>query len=58
MARSISSLLARGDHGYDHVVATKDYHIDPGSHFADEPRMRRTLAQALRGGGNGAWIPP
>jgi nicotinamidase/pyrazinamidase len=37
VARSISSLLANGDHGYDHVVATKDYHIDPGSHFADEP---------------------
>jgi len=37
VARSISSLLADGDHGYDHVVATKDYHIDPGSHFADNP---------------------
>ena len=37
VARSISSLLASGDHGYDHVVATKDYHVDPGSHFADSP---------------------
>jgi nicotinamidase/pyrazinamidase len=37
VARSISSLLADGGHGYDHVVATKDYHIDPGGHFADEP---------------------
>ena len=37
VARSISELLARGNHGYDHVVATKDYHIDPGSHFASEP---------------------
>jgi nicotinamidase/pyrazinamidase len=37
VARSISELLADGDHGYDHVVATKDYHIDPGSHFATEP---------------------
>ncbi|WP_329425516.1 nicotinamidase [Streptosporangium sp. NBC_01495] len=24
-------------HGYDHVVATRDYHVDPGSHFATEP---------------------
>jgi nicotinamidase/pyrazinamidase len=24
-------------HGYDHVVATRDYHVDPGSHFAAEP---------------------
>jgi nicotinamidase/pyrazinamidase len=22
---------------YDHVVATRDYHIDPGSHFSDNP---------------------
>jgi nicotinamidase/pyrazinamidase len=27
------------DHGgdYAHVVATRDYHIDPGAHFSDEP---------------------
>jgi len=37
VAHSITELLAREDHGYDHVVATKDYHIDPGSHFAAEP---------------------
>lgn len=24
-------------HGYDHVVATRDYHVDPGTHFAEEP---------------------
>ncbi len=23
--------------GYDHVVATRDYHIDPGSHFSENP---------------------
>ncbi|HIY43382.1 MAG TPA: nicotinamidase [Candidatus Nocardiopsis merdipullorum] len=23
--------------GYDHIVATRDYHIDPGAHFSDEP---------------------
>ena len=31
----ISELL--GQHGYDHVVATMDYHIDPGDHFSDQP---------------------
>src|SRR4051812_6948340 len=25
------------DHAYDHVVATRDYHVDPGAHFAAEP---------------------
>ncbi|GAA3444747.1 isochorismatase family protein [Planomonospora venezuelensis] len=24
-------------HPYDHVVATRDYHVDPGDHFAAEP---------------------
>ncbi|GGL35744.1 isochorismatase family protein [Planomonospora parontospora] len=24
-------------HGYDHVVATRDFHVDPGGHFAAEP---------------------
>ncbi len=37
VARSVSSLLASADHGYGHVVATSDYHIDPGSHFSREP---------------------
>ncbi len=36
VARAISARLA-GPHGYDHVVATKDFHIDPGDHFADHP---------------------
>ena len=31
VARSISSLLADGNHGYDHVVATKDYHVTPAA---------------------------
>lgn len=25
------------EQGYDHVVATRDYHADPGAHFAAEP---------------------
>jgi nicotinamidase/pyrazinamidase len=36
VARSISELLAGGP-GYAHVVATKDFHIDPGEHFAENP---------------------
>ena len=37
VARGISSLLASPGHGYAHVVATKDFHIDPGSHFSAHP---------------------
>lgn len=36
VASAVAGLLA-GDHGYDCVVATRDHHIDPGSHFSDEP---------------------
>jgi nicotinamidase/pyrazinamidase len=36
VVRAINALLT-GDHGYAHVVATKDLHIDPGNHFADDP---------------------
>lgn len=35
VAAAISGALAEG--GWDHVVATKDYHIDPGAHFGDPP---------------------
>ncbi len=36
VAGKISALLGRA-HGYDHVVATRDHHVDPGDHFSDNP---------------------
>ena len=36
VAGRIDALL-RGDHDYDHVVATRDHHIDPGTHFSADP---------------------
>lgn len=36
VARAISTRLAN-PHDYAHVVATKDFHIDPGSHFSGHP---------------------
>ncbi|MFE5741301.1 isochorismatase family protein [Streptomyces celluloflavus] len=38
IAAAITDLVgqAAGD-GYRHVVATRDYHIDPGDHFSDHP---------------------
>jgi nicotinamidase/pyrazinamidase len=35
VAAGISAALATGD--WDHVVATKDYHINPGAHFGNPP---------------------
>ncbi|MGB2921904.1 MAG: isochorismatase family protein [Mycobacterium sp.] len=36
VARGINDLLT-GNPGYDHVVATQDFHIDPGDHFSETP---------------------
>ncbi|HLL62133.1 MAG TPA: isochorismatase family protein [Propionibacteriaceae bacterium] len=36
VAGKIADLLD-GDHPYDHVVATRDHHIDPGGHFSPAP---------------------
>lgn len=35
VATAISRRLDEG--GYDHAVATRDHHIDPGAHFSPEP---------------------
>lgn len=37
VAAGISGLLADEPQRWDHVVATKDYHVDPGAHFGDPP---------------------
>lgn len=35
VARAVSERLAHG--GYDHAVATRDHHVDPGAHFSASP---------------------
>ncbi|MEW2381381.1 isochorismatase family protein [Micromonospora sp. NPDC047707] len=37
VAAGVSRLLAADPGRWDHVVATKDYHVDPGPHFGDPP---------------------
>lgn len=37
VARAITSHLRDHAPDYDLVVATRDYHVDPGPHFADDP---------------------
>lgn len=37
VAADISELVADQPQRWDHVVATRDYHIDPGSHFSTTP---------------------
>ncbi|MHA7651639.1 isochorismatase family protein [Mycobacterium sp. ML4] len=42
------------DRGYHHVVATKDFHIDPGNHFADDPDYYLSWPPHCRAGSSGA----
>src|SRR5437762_2254995 len=37
VAAGISVALASSNQRWDHVVATKDFHIDPGAHFSASP---------------------
>lgn len=37
VAKGISLVLDKAGDRWDHVVATKDWHIDPGAHFSDHP---------------------
>jgi nicotinamidase/pyrazinamidase len=38
VARAVSDYLAGPDGaGYDHVVASQDFHVDPGEHFSADP---------------------
>ena len=58
VARSISEYLAGPDSRYDHVVATQDYHIDPGGHFSAEPDFIATWPPHCVAGTPGADFHP
>jgi nicotinamidase/pyrazinamidase len=54
VARGIAALLAAPDHGYDHVAATQDFHIDPGSHFSAHPDYAQSWPPHCVAGSAGA----
>ncbi|GAB3963710.1 nicotinamidase [Actinoallomurus acanthiterrae] len=37
VATAISTYIQDNRRAYDHVVATRDFHLEPGDHFSDEP---------------------
>jgi nicotinamidase/pyrazinamidase len=57
VAWAISELLA-GRPGYAHVVATKDFHVDPGSHFSDHPDYAASWPPHCVAGTTGADFHP
>ena len=52
----INDLVAA--HGYDHVVATADYHVDPGDHFSTEPDFVNSWPRHCVAGTHGAEFHP
>ncbi|MGJ3188658.1 isochorismatase family protein [Paenarthrobacter nitroguajacolicus] len=39
VAGAITEFVDANQQHFDHIVATQDWHIEPGSHFSDEPDM-------------------
>jgi nicotinamidase/pyrazinamidase len=59
VARAISSYLDSPEgSGYASVVATQDFHIDPGSHFSAEPDFTATWPPHCVAGTAGAGFHP
>jgi nicotinamidase/pyrazinamidase len=58
VAGGISRLLRDEPRRWDHVVATKDYHIDPGDHFGNPPDYVDSWPPHCRVGTAGAEFHP
>jgi nicotinamidase/pyrazinamidase len=58
VAASITRVLRDSPDRWDHVVATKDYHVDPGAHFADQPDFVDSWPQHCVVGTDGADFHP
>jgi nicotinamidase/pyrazinamidase len=58
VAAAISAALRDRPERWDHVVATKDYHVDPGAHFGDPPDFVDSWPPHCRVGTPGAEFHP
>ena len=58
VAAAISAYLAAGRVGYAHMVASRDYHIDPGDHFSHHPDFAGTWPPHCVAGTPGAEFHP
>ena len=56
VAAAISEHVRSG--GYAHVVATRDHHVDPGGHFAEQPDYLDTWPAHCVAGTDGAELHP
>ncbi|MBX7445557.1 MULTISPECIES: isochorismatase family protein [unclassified Arthrobacter] len=58
VAGAISEYLDAHHGQFDHVVATQDWHIDPGSHFSDTPDYKDSWPPHCVAGTRGAELHP
>src|SRR5438477_12700565 len=58
VAEAISRFLADHPGYYDLVVATRDWHVDPGDHFAEQPDFVDTWPRHCVAGTTGAELHP
>src|SRR5690348_11084021 len=58
VAAAISAYLAAEGGSYAHVVASRDYHIDPGGHFSDHPDFAGSWPPHCVAGTRGAQFHP
>ena len=56
VARGVSARLAGG--GYEHAVATRDHHIDPGGHFSSSPDFAHSWPPHCVVGTSGVSLHP
>jgi nicotinamidase/pyrazinamidase len=57
-AAAISEYLDANHQHFDHIVATQDWHVDPGSHFSETPDFVDSWPPHCRAGSSGAELHP
>ncbi|MEU5509379.1 nicotinamidase [Streptomyces fungicidicus] len=58
VAAAITELIGQAPAGYRHVVATRDHHVAPGGHFADNPDFVRSWPAHCVAGTEGVGFHP
>ncbi|MFD5278828.1 isochorismatase family protein [Pseudarthrobacter sp. NPDC058362] len=58
VAGAISDYVDSHHAAFDHIVATQDWHIDPGSHFSDTPDFKDSWPPHCVAGTRGAELHP
>lgn len=57
LAERLSTWLG-ADRGYEHLLATRDWHVDPGRHFSAQPDLRRSWPPHCWADSPGAQLHP